>query len=176
MLYGVDVPPWGGDTIWCSTQLAYEYLSDTMKAMLAPLRVHMSAIGVMSTIAAINAEALPGSRANFGDKQTTPEREAMIAGSFHPLVRTHPETGRKALYVDETYSQGIQGMSAEESKALLEFLVRHVTQASFQCRLRWAKNTFVVWDNRLCIHHAFNDYDGWRREMYRTTVLGEVPG
>jgi taurine dioxygenase len=175
MLYGVDVPPWGGDTIWCSTQLAYAYLSDTMKAMLAPLKVHMSAIGVMNMIAAVNAEALPGSRANFGDKQTDPERQAMIAGSFHPLVRTHPVTGRKALYVDETYSQGIEGMTAEESKPLLEFLVRHVTQASFQCRLRWAKNTFVVWDNRLCIHHAFNDYDGWRREMYRTTVLGEVP-
>jgi taurine dioxygenase len=175
ILYGVDVPPYGGDTIWCNTQLAYDHLSDTMKAMLAPLKVHMSAVAVMNTLAAINAEALPGSRANFGDKQTDPEREAMIAGSYHPLVRTHPETGTKALYVDETYSQGFEGLTGEESKALLGFLIAHVTQASFQCRLRWSKNTLVCWDNRGCIHHAFNDYDGFRREMYRTTVLGEVP-
>lgn len=146
-----------------------------MKAMLAPLKVHMSAIGVLTTLEAINAEARAADRANFGDKQSDDERHAMIAGSFHPLVRSHPETGRKALYVDETYSQGIQGMTDLESKALLGFLVAHATQASFQCRLRWSANTFVVWDNRSCIHHAFNDYDGYRRAMYRTTVMGEVP-
>jgi taurine dioxygenase len=180
MLYGVEVPPWGGDTIWCNSELAYEYLSDTMKAVLAPLKVHMSAIGVLTTIDML-ADEKAGSgarskRSAFGDMELDMERRSMIAGSFHPLVRTHPETGRKALYVDETYSQGIEGMTAEEAKPLLEFLVRHVTQASFQCRLRWSANTFVAWDNRSCIHHAFNDYDGWRRAMYRTTVMGEAPG
>ena len=99
----------------------------------------------------------------------------MVEGSYHPLVRTHPTTGKKSLYVEQTYSQGLEGMTAEESKPLLEFLRAHVTQPSFTCRLRWKKNTFAMWDNRNCIHHAFNDYDGYRREMYRTTVLGEEP-
>jgi taurine dioxygenase len=179
ILYGVDVPPYGGDTIWCNTALAYDYLSDTMKAMITPLKVHMSAIGVLTTIDAINEENAGAGKASkrsaFGDMELDMERRAMIAGSYHPLVRTHPETGKKALYVDETYSQGIQGMTLEESRALLGFLIAHITQASFQCRLRWSNDTFVMWDNRSCIHHAFNDYDGYRREMYRTTVLGEVP-
>jgi taurine dioxygenase len=99
----------------------------------------------------------------------------MVAGSYHPLVRTHPITGRKALFVDETYSKGIEGMTDAEASALIRFLQAHVTQASFTCRLRWRNDTVVVWDNRSCIHHAFNDYDGFRREMYRTTVLGETP-
>ena len=99
----------------------------------------------------------------------------MIAGSYHPLVRTHPVTGRKSIYVEATYCQGIEGMSDEESRPLLDFLRGHITQASFTCRLHWKKNSFVVWDNRSCLHQAFNDYDGYRREMYRTTVRGEVP-
>ncbi len=179
MLHGVDVPPWGGDTIWCNTELAWEYLSDKMKAALAPLRVHMSAVNVLQSIDAENrakaVEAESTSRTRLGNMELDVERQSMIEGSFHPLVRTHPVTGRKALYVDETYAQGIQGMTGPEAGALLSFLQAHVTQASFTCRLRWRSNTFVVWDNRSCIHHAFNDYDGCRREMYRTTVLGEVP-
>lgn len=181
MLYGVDVPPYGGDTIWANTELAYDYLSDTMKTLLAPLRVHMSAVGVISMIDRTNAEkgeptAEPGSKqTKIGGMELEIERQSMIEGSYHPLVRTHPETGQKSLYVEATYSQGFEGMTEEESRPLLEFLQRHVTQASFTCRLRWTPNTFVVWDNRSCLHHAFNDYDGHRREMYRTTVQGEVP-
>ncbi|NNE83603.1 MAG: hypothetical protein HKN28_06500 [Alphaproteobacteria bacterium] len=181
MLYGVDVPPFGGDTIWANTELAYDYLSDTMKTLLAPLRVHMSAVGVIGMIDRTNAEKgepapEPGSKqTKIGGMELEIERQSMIEGSYHPLVRTHPVTGRKSLYVEETYSQGFEGMTEEESQPLLEFLQRHVTQASFTCRLRWTPNTFVVWDNRSCLHHAFNDYDGHRREMYRTTVEGEVP-
>jgi alpha-ketoglutarate-dependent taurine dioxygenase len=176
ILYGVDVPPYGGDTIWCNTELAYEYLSDTMKTMLAPLRVHMSAVEVLRNIDATNEPAKQDAkRTSLGNMELDIERASMIAGSFHPLVRTHPETGRKALYVDETYAQGIAGMTEAESKALLGFLVAHVTQPSFTCRLRWRKGTLALWDNRSCIHHAYNDYDGYRREMYRSTVLGEAP-
>ena len=103
------------------------------------------------------------------------QRRSMIEGTYHPVVRTHPVTGRKALYVDETYSQKFADMTREESEPLLRFLIGHVTQPSFTCRLRWRKDTFVLWDNRSCIHHAFNDYDGYRRELYRTTVMGEAP-
>lgn len=181
MLYGVDIPPYGGDTIWANTELAYDYLSDTMKTMLAPLRVHMSAIWVIGMIDRTNAEKgeptpeAGSQQTKIGGMEIDIERQSMIAGSYHPLVRTHPVTGRKSLYVEATYAQGIEGMSDEESRPLLDFIRSHITQASFTCRLHWEKNSFVVWDNRSCLHHAFNDHDGYRREMYRTTVQGEVP-
>jgi len=185
MLYGVDLPPYGGDTIWANTELAYDYLSVTMKKLLAPLKVHMSAIGVVEMIDRTNRDnggSLSGTSPKQGSGQTKIgsmdielERQTMIAGSYHPLVRTHPVTKKKSLYIDATYAQGFEGMTEEEAKPLLEFLISHITQASFTCRLHWKKNTFVVWDNRSCLHQAFNDYDGYRREMYRTTVLGEKP-
>ena len=99
----------------------------------------------------------------------------MVEGSFHPMVRTHPKTGEKALWVDQTYSSGIEGMTDDEAGGLLGFLKEHISQPAFTCRLRWEAGTFMIWDNRICAHHAFNDYDGFRREMYRTTVMGEVP-
>lgn len=189
ILRGVDVPPYGGDTIWANTSLAYDHLSDGMKAMLAPLRIHMSATDVVEALERVKREqsALdsdPTKSDSFAklaggdarkDEDAARQRRAMIDGSYHPLVRTHPVTGKKALYVDETYSQGFDGLTRDESRPLLAFLVAHVTRPSFTCRLRWKKHTLALWDNRSCIHHAFNDYDGYRREMYRTTVMGEPP-
>jgi len=98
-----------------------------------------------------------------------------VAGSYHPLVRTHPVTGEKALYCDQTYASGFEGLTPDEAEPLLKFLVAHITQPAFTCRLRWSVGTYVLWDNRICVHQAFNDYDGWRREMYRTTIAGETP-
>jgi len=173
MLFGADIPPWGGDTMWCNTVLAYDTLSDVMKQVLAPLRVHMTAIEVVQQLR-LEAGADPQLSA-LGDIELDMETQQMVAGWYHPLVRTHPVTGDKALYVEHAYSHGIQGMFDDEAQALLGFLKAHVTQPAFSCRLRWAPGTFTVWDNRICIHQAFNDYDGFRREMYRTCVLGEVP-
>ena len=179
ILRGEVIPPWGGDTIWCNTALAWRALSPTMQAVLAPLRVHMSAADVIANMDRLAAEQARetgiGSPPKLGSVEMAVERQSMTAGSVHPLVRTHPETGERALYVDETYTQGIDGMTGEESAPLLAFLVAHVTQASFSCRLRWTAGTVAVWDNRTTIHQAFNDYDGHRRAMYRTTVAGEVP-
>jgi taurine dioxygenase len=172
MLYGVDVPPYGGDTLYSNTELAYECLSDVMKEVVRPLRVHMSAVDVVAVLQQMNRSASP---ARMGNIPLDMNVQPMIDGWCHPLVRTHPVTGRKALYVDETYSRGIQGMTPAESAALLGFLREHVTQPAFTCRLRWERGTLAIWDNRSCIHQAFNDFDGYRREMYRTTVLGEVP-
>ena len=92
-----------------------------------------------------------------------------------PAAITHPATGEKSLYCDETYAVGIDGLTAAEAAPLLKFLVGHITQPAFTCRLRWAPKTFALWDNRICVHQAFNDYDGFRRELYRTTIAGEVP-
>ena len=177
MLYGVDIPPYGGDTLFANTELAYEYLSEPMKRVVADLRVHMSAVEVVAVLNEMNRGPgqAPSRPAKMGNIELDVEPESMVEGAYHPLVRTHPATGRKALYVDETYSQSIQGMTRAESAALLGFLREHVTQPAFTCRLRWEKNTFALWDNRSCIHQAFNDFDGFRREMYRTTVLGEIP-
>jgi alpha-ketoglutarate-dependent taurine dioxygenase len=168
-----EAPPWGADTIWCNTELAWDYLSDTMKAALAPLRVRMSARDVIANMDA--QQVAEGGGPRLGNVEMSVERAGMIEGRAHPLVRTHPETGRKALYVDETYSVAIEGMTQAESDALLGFLRAHVTQPSFTCRLRWRAGTVAMWDNRGTIHHAFNDHDGFRREMYRTTVMGEAP-
>ena len=91
------------------------------------------------------------------------------------VLRRHPETGEEALYVDEVYAVGIDGMTEEESRPLLDFLCRHATQHGFTCRLRWAPGMVALWDNRSTLHLAANDYDGFRREMYRTTMEGERP-
>jgi taurine dioxygenase len=178
MLYGVEIPPYGGDTIWANTALAYAMLSETMQRMLAPLRVHMSMRDVLAGAQAhAPADDTPVGRlaALKGAQELPADIVRKIEGSFHPLVRTHPVTAEKALYCDGAYAIGIEGLSEAEGEALIDFLVAHITQPAFTCRLRWAPRTLTLWDNRLCVHQAFNDYDGFRREMYRTTVAGEVP-
>ena len=168
LLRGVDIPPYGGDTIWVNTALAYQTLSPVMQGVLQDLKVHMSMGKVVASLRALDPD---WSR----QVESAPDTAAKVAGSFHPLVRTHPKTGEKGLYCDATYASGIEGMTQPEADALLGFLRSHITQAAFSCRLRWEVNTVAVWDNRLCLHQAFNDSDGFRRELYRTTVTGEAP-
>lgn len=180
MLYGVEVPPYGGDTMWANTVLAYNCLSEAMKDLVAPLKIHFSANGVVNQLKKEAEDKrkkdVDGGRTKgFGSMELDMKTQSMVKGSFHPLVRTHPKSGERALYVDQTYSNGIEGLTTDESAGLLSFLKEHVTQPAFTCRLRWEQDTFVLWDNRGCCHHAFNDYDGHRRELYRTTVKGEVP-
>jgi len=178
MLYGVDVPPYGGDTIWANSALAYSTLSDRMKEILDGLEVHMS----MRNVVALAQERMAPDDSPLGRIAATrgigslPEDLARkVEGSYHPLVRTHPRTGEKALYCDRTYAVGIKGLASEEARPILDFLAQHITQPAFTCRLRWEPRTLALWDNRLCLHQAFNDHDGYRREMYRTTVAGEIP-
>ena len=178
MLYGVDIPPFGGDTMWVNSALAYALLSDTMKAMIAPLKVRMSMRDVLATAqSVIEPDDSPLGRlaASRHASQIDEAIKRKVEGSAHPLVRTHPVTGEKALYCDQTYAVGIDGMTEAEAEPLLRFLVEHITQPALTCRLRWAPKTLTMWDNRLCLHQAFNDHDGYRREMYRTTIAGEAP-
>eukprot|EP00656_Telonema_subtile_P034786 TRINITY_DN38822_c0_g1_i2.p1 TRINITY_DN38822_c0_g1~~TRINITY_DN38822_c0_g1_i2.p1 ORF type:complete len:194 (-),score=17.71 TRINITY_DN38822_c0_g1_i2:258-839(-) len=171
VLRGVDIPPYGGDTIWASTALAHDYLSPAFQRMISNLKVHMSAGGVMDALSGSSRDG--GVKA--GDVEMAFSQQEMAEGRFHPLVRTHPVTGRKALYLGQTYACGIEGMSDGEAGAMLGFLESHATNHSFTCRLRWRPHTVCMWDNRSCIHHAFNDHDGFRRELYRSTTKGEAP-
>ena len=169
-LIAKEVPPYGGDTIWANAALAYRMLSERMREMIDGLRVRMSRGVVMRT------QARAGSASATHSLQDSEEALARhVEGTLHPLVRTHPVTGERSLYVDQTYSCGIDGLTDEEAAPLLEFLVGHVTQSAFTCRLRWEADTLALWDNRTCVHQAYNDHVGFRREMYRTTVKGEQP-
>lgn len=170
MLYCVDAPPYGGDTWWANCALAHDYLSETMRHMITPLKVRMSAKNV---VAAVSRDDDEGAMTAVADELA--HEQMMVAGNLHPLVRRHPETGRRSLYVDQTYSVGIDGLTKREAQALIGFLLEHITQPVFTCRMRWEIGSLMLWDNRSTVHHAFNDYDGYRREMYRTIVAGERP-
>jgi alpha-ketoglutarate-dependent taurine dioxygenase len=178
LLYAVEVPPFGGDTTWANAALAYAMLSDTFRRTIDGLRVRFSMRDVLKSV----QEAVEVSDSPIGRLAATRDAERLsddlqrkIRGNAHPLVRTHPVTGEKGLYVDPSYGIGIEGMLPEESAPILSFLTEHLTQPAFTCRLRWEANMLVLWDNRLCVHQAYNDYQGHRREMYRTTVRGERP-
>jgi taurine dioxygenase len=177
-LRSVQVPPFGGDTTWANSALAYSMLSDTYRRMIDGLRVHFSMRDVLKSA----QDFVEISDSPIGRLAATRDSEALsgdlkrkVQGSFHPLVRTHPVTGEKALYVDPSYGVGIEGMDPEESAPILKYLSEHVTQPAFACRLRWEPDMLALWDNRLCVHQAYNDYQGYRRELYRTTVQGEKP-
>ena len=178
LLYAVEIPPYGGDTIWANTVLAYETLSETMKKMLSGLRVHMSMKRAFESSMEYGApdDTPVGKLAKLKDATELPPGVVRkLKGAYHPLIRTHPVSGEKALYCDPSYSIGIEGLTPPEADAILKMLAAHMTQPAFTCRLRWAPKTLTLWDNRISIHQAFNDYDGYRRELYRTTVAGETP-
>ena len=178
MLYGVEIPPYGGDTMWANSALAWQTLSTRMQSVLETLNVHMSMKNVLETAQrVVTPDDSPiGRVAATRNAPRLPEEIARkVRGNFHPLVRTHPKSGEKALYCDKTYAIGFEGMTDDEARPLLQFVSDHITQPAFTCRLRWKPKTLALWDNRLCVHQAFNDYDGFRRELYRTTIAGETP-
>jgi taurine dioxygenase len=178
MLRSVETPPFGGDTMWANSALAWGTLSERMQRTVRDLQVHFSMRDVLAS-AQQNAEQrdtpvgrLVATR-NMADLPEGLKRK--VRGNFHPLLRTHPVTGEQALYLDPSYAIGFEGMTEAEAAPLLRELNDHITQPAFTCRLRWEPGMLALWDNRLCVHQAFNDYDGFRREMYRTTIAGEKP-
>jgi alpha-ketoglutarate-dependent taurine dioxygenase len=178
ILRSVQVPPFGGDTTWANSALAYTMLSDTYRAMIQTLEVRFSLRDVLKSVhdAVVESDSPIGRLASTrSSEKLSDDLMRKIRGNAHPMVRTHPETGEKALYVDTAYAINIEGMEPEESAPILQFLGEHVTQPAFGCRLRWDPDMLVLWDNRLCVHQAYNDYQGYRRELYRTTVAGEKP-
>ncbi|MBI1777994.1 MAG: TauD/TfdA family dioxygenase [Proteobacteria bacterium] len=168
ILYAKEVPSYGGDTLWINTYEAYETLSDGMKRLLAGLRSMHS--GRPYGVGGVPKD-LRTSR-SIQMERNNPEADREVA---HPVVRVHPESGRKALFVNAIYTTRFEDMSEAESRPLLDFLYQHCLRPEFACRFRWQPGSLAVWDNRCTLHYAVNDYDGQRRLMYRTAVAGERP-
>ena len=166
VLYAVDVPPFGGDTMFANQYLAYETLSPGMRHMLDQLTAIHSARGPFGPEGR--------SKSNWKNMQVDVSEKA-LQETEHPVIRTHPETGRKALFVNRTFTIRFKEMTAEESRPLLEFLFEHASQEQFTCRFRWAPGSVAFWDNRCVMHLALNDYQGHRREMHRVTISGDRP-
>ena len=168
VLYAREVPPWGGDTIFANTYLAYETLSDGMKRMLEGLKaVHSS-----------------GDPKKFSDRfEAMYEKQGELEESVHPVVRTHPETGRKALYVNSEFTERFADMTVEECRPLLSYLYEHLARPEFTCRFHWRENSIAFWDNRITQHMVVSDHhdelsgdaNGYRRVMNRVTIDGDRP-
>jgi len=164
MLLARELPPYGGDTMFANQYLAYEALSDTMKRLLDGLQ------GI-STSAKADVSRTREDRIKSDGKQGASQDYV----AEHPIVRTHPETGRKALYVNVAHTAGIKGMSDKESASLLSFLFEHQVKPEFTCRFAWSPNAIAFWDNRCAMHNPVNDYHGFRRVMHRITLKGDRP-
>lgn len=163
-LYAREVPPYGADTAFCNMYLAYETLSDGMKAMLKSLQ----------------AENESGDPAHYHNRyESMRERQSQAQSATHPVVRVHPATGRESLYISPAFTRRFKGMTDEESAPLLTFLYEHAIQTRFCCRLQWRPGSLALWDNRVSLHHAVADYFGevskHRRVMRRATIAGEKP-
>ena len=168
LLYALEVPEVGGDTLWSSQYAAYDTLSTGMQRLLDPLR----AIHTAWPHGTKGPDARAAVSRSIVMTRNDPSADREVA---HPVVRVHPVTGRKALFVNPVYTQRFEHMTAEESQPLLHYLFDHGTQAEFTCRLRWTPGTLAIWDNRCLLHLAINDYDGSRRLLHRTTAAGEPP-
>jgi taurine dioxygenase len=162
MLYALEIPPYGGDTLFANQYLAYETLSERLQQMLAGL-------------VAINTSTKADVSKTREDRlrEAGAERKALVGE--HPVVRTHPETGRKALYVNIGHTAQFKGLTVEESAPLLEYLFKHQASPEFTCRFQWGPGSLAFWDNRCTQHNPVNDYHGFRRVMHRVTLAGDTP-
>ena len=164
MLIAREVPPYGGDTLFANMYLAYEALSPGLRRLLDGL-------------VAVNSSA----KADVTKTREDRIRDGARAGAraeyeaLHPVVRTHPETGRRALYVNGGHTVRFKDMTEAESEPLLDFLFAHLVRPEFTCRFRWEPGSLAFWDNRCAQHNPINDYHGFRRVMHRVTLAGDRP-
>jgi taurine dioxygenase len=164
LLIAREIPPKGGDTMFANMYLAYETLSEEVRRRIDPLT-------------AISSSAKADASRTREDRLR--ENAAADAGheltAEHPVVRVHPETGRKALFVNPAHTVRFAGMTEEESAPLLDELFRHQVRADFTCRFAWSQGALALWDNRCTLHYPVNDYHGYRRVMHRVTLAGDTP-
>src|ERR1051325_841985 len=170
ILYALEVPPYGGATIFANQYLAYETLSPGMKRLLDGLTAIHSARHIYGVGADNDYARMDGLGAMKILRNEAAHRE-----TEHPVVRTHPETGRKCLYVNRNFTIRFKDMTVEESRPLLQFLFEHAVRPEFTCRFRWEPGSIAFWDNRCVQHYALNDYHGHRRVMHRVTINGDRP-
>ena len=169
VLYGETLPPVGGDTLFASMEKAYESLSAPIQRLLEPLRA------VHSASRAYDPRTTGEAKYRGEAPITYRYSDAIYDEVEHPIVRTHPETGRRSLYVNAMFTQRIVGFAAHESDALLEMLYAHAARPEFSCRLRWTEGSLAIWDNRSVQHYAIDDYADFERVMYRVTLAGTRP-
>ena len=169
LLYGIDVPPVGGDTLWVDMALAWRKIPEALRDRLqGRIAIHTGKpYGVTHA-----PEASTQFRGSIGITRNNPEADRETP---HPVVCRHPETGERMLFLNPTYTTRIEGIDAEESESLLQSVYAHCTRPEFTCRWRWRSGVLAIWDNRSTMHYAVNDYDGHRREMVRATLQGHVP-
>ena len=166
MLVARELPPVGGDTLFANMYLAYDGLSPGMQDMLGGLKAVFSA--TKRYMAEDRVAVHSGNALKSADQGVTTE-------AVHPVVRIHPETGRKALYVNRGHTVRFDGWTEEESTGLLDYLFARAERPEYQCRMNWEDGTLIVWDNRCLQHFAVDDYPGQRRVMHRVTVAGNAP-
>ena len=164
MLLSKEIPPFGGDTLFACQYAAYESLSDTMQRLLEGLQ------GINSSAKA-DVSKTREDRIKSDGNQSLPQSFS----SSHPVVRTHPETGRKALFINTAHTTGIEGLTDKESASLLSFLFQHQVKPEFTCRWAWQPDALAFWDNRCAQHNPINDYHGFRRVLHRITLQGDKP-
>jgi alpha-ketoglutarate-dependent taurine dioxygenase len=164
MLYAREVPPFGGDTLFANQYLAFETLSEGMRRMLEGMT-------------AVSSSAKADATKTREDRMKTQARDGLPDEYLaeHPVVRTHPETGRKALYVNVAHTVRFKDMREDESAPLLGFLFQHQVRPELTCRFAWRVGSLAFWDNRCTQHNPVNDYHGYRRLMHRITLAGDVP-
>jgi taurine dioxygenase len=166
ILHALEVPPYGGDTLFASQYLAYDTMSNGMKAMLTGLRAVHSDRLVAGPAGARNQYRATKVRGDDSWRETV---------SLHPVVRSHPETGRKLLNVNKSYTVGFEGMTEDESRPLLDYLFEHGNRPEFTCRFRWEQGSVAFWDNRAVKHLAIHDAGPYRRVMRRVQIAGDKP-
>jgi len=164
MLLARELPPFGGDTLFASQYAAYEALSEGMRKLLDPVRAISSS--AKADVSKTREDRIAS------DGRADAKRDYVAS---HPVVRTHPETGRKALFVNVAHTVGFEGMTEEESAPLLQFLFQHQVRPEFTCRFAWQPGSLAFWDNRCVQHNPVNDYHGHRRLMHRITLAGDTP-
>jgi taurine dioxygenase len=168
VMRALEVPRYGGDTAFSNAYLVYEHLSDGLKALLDDLQVIYSG----KEIWAKNEKLPPEKRLRLREGHGFSEDELE---NIHPAVRVHPVTGRKALFATTAYFKGFVGWSEAVSLALLDYLQSLAQHLHYHCRVKWRKNTLLVWDNRFLLHRGVHDFKYERRHLIRTTVMGERP-
>jgi taurine dioxygenase len=164
MLLAREVPPFGGDTLFASQYQAWEALSEGLRRLLEPLRAISSS--AKADVSKTREDRIAS------DGRADAKKDYVAA---HPVVRTHPETGRKALYVNVAHTVRFEGMTEEESAPLLQYLYQHQVRPEFTCRFSWRPGSMAFWDNRCVQHNPVNDYHGHRRVMHRITLAGDTP-